>query len=265
MKLVLKLAVFIGIIASPSASMAFTTDIIQAESPRGVNVPTLVLIPNSPKVGMIMFVGGDGILDLASSSDTVQPNSLLVRIAGRLADNGVLVAIVDLPSGQTKISPKFRISKKHARDIRGVIRGLKAKADVPIWLVGTSSGTFSAASAAIKLKSRVAGLILTSTITRTVGNSNFARRFPEGVNSMNLQLVRIPTLVLGHEADKCRLTPPGNVANLKQSLVNAPRVSVKLLSGGAPDKDGLCKSRSAHGLFGLDREVVDIITTFVNR
>jgi hypothetical protein len=59
----------------------------------------------------------------------------------------------------------FRISSAHAGDIVAVAAYLKMQVGVPVWLIGTSTGTFSAAAGAIAAKG-IDGLVLTSTITR---------------------------------------------------------------------------------------------------
>lgn len=248
-----------------SPLFAFSTEVIHADSPRGLKIPVLVLAPESPKAALVMFTGGTGVLDVEKTLRTAQPNSLLVRIAGRLADKGLLVALMDKPPNKSKIPPKFRISKKHAKDVRGVINALRRKGDMPVWMVGTSSGTWSAASATIKLKSHVSGLILMSSVTRSRGKSWMAKRFPDGINSMNLHRVRVPALIIAHKYDACWLTPPGDVPTLKETLRNAPRVQALMLSGGRQDVSTVCNAGSSHGLFGLENEVVDSIVAFIGR
>ncbi len=45
----------------------------------------------------------------------------------------------------------FRASQEHAQDIAGVIVALRREASVPVWVVGTSMGTISAANVAARL------------------------------------------------------------------------------------------------------------------
>ena len=61
-----------------------------------------------------------------------------------------MVAVIDAPSDQgDKMNAIFRMSKAHADDIGAVAAYLKKEKDVPVWVVGTSMGTFSAANGAI--------------------------------------------------------------------------------------------------------------------
>ena len=50
----------------------------------------------------------------------------------------------------------FRMSGQHAGDISAVAAHLKKQADLPVWLVGTSMGTFSAAGGAIAARASMA-------------------------------------------------------------------------------------------------------------
>ena len=60
------------------------------------------------------------------------------------------VAVIDAPSDhQDGMNAIFRMSGGHAADIGTVAAWLKKEAGVPVWLVGTSMGTFSAAGGAI--------------------------------------------------------------------------------------------------------------------
>ena len=68
----------------------------------------------------------------------------------------------------------FRMSGQHAADIEAVAAYLKKQADVPVWLVGTSMGTFSAARGAIAGRN-IDGMVLTSTITRSASRTSSAK------------------------------------------------------------------------------------------
>ena len=116
---------------------------------------------------MILFAGGHGGLGLKSASAMAWgAGNFLVRTRDAFAAQGLMVAVIDAPSDQRGgMNAIFRMSGAHAQDIDAVAAYLKKEAAVPVWLVGTSMGTFSAAGGAIGAKS-VDGLVLTSTITR---------------------------------------------------------------------------------------------------
>jgi alpha-beta hydrolase superfamily lysophospholipase len=66
--------------------------------------------------------------------------------------------------------------------VRALIAALREDAPVPVWLVGTSMGTVSAANAAARLMTGGPdGLVLTSTVTRQ------GRERPESVGDVRLK------------------------------------------------------------------------------
>ena len=68
-----------------------------------------------------------------------------------------MVAVVDAPSDRQRgMNAIFRMSRAHAADIAAVADYLKKQSDVPVWLVGTSMGSFSAAGGAIGAKNSTA-------------------------------------------------------------------------------------------------------------
>lgn len=56
------------------------------------------------------------------------------------------------------------ISETHMADVRKVLDFVKCKADVPVWIVGTSRGTISATAVTINLPGEMAGVVLTSSV-----------------------------------------------------------------------------------------------------
>ena len=95
----------------------------------------------------------------------------------------------------------FRDSAKHVEDIDHVIRYMQKKHGVPVWLVGTSRGTESAAHVAINSKQTPHGLILTSSMS--MPNSKGTE-----LTEMALERITIPTLIVAHTRDECWVTPP---------------------------------------------------------
>ncbi len=97
------------------------------------------------------------------------------------AAKGLMVAVLDAPSDQQGgMNATFRMGGGHAGDIGAVAAYLKKEAEVPVWLVGTSMGTFSAAAGAIGAKD-IDGLVLTSTISRSKPQWKIAQSHPDGV------------------------------------------------------------------------------------
>ena len=254
---------FAALCAIACSSAALAEELVSLSSPRSeVTLKLLVLPVDKPVAAIVLFAGGHGAIDLSASAGGSSigwgKNNFLVRTRADFARAGLLVAVVDAPSdhsSSTGMLGGFRASKEHAQDIDAVVRYLKGRVDVPVWLVGTSRGTESAANAAIRV-SGVAGLVLTSSLTQP-------NKKGVEVLAMKLEDIRVPTLVVAHQDDECEHTPPADASRLVKRLVNSPRVELKMLHGGKPAKSAACEALSAHGFFGIEQEAVDTIVQFI--
>jgi pimeloyl-ACP methyl ester carboxylesterase len=150
----------------------------------------------------------------------------------------------------------FRNSEEHVTDIDAVIAYLRREADVPVWLVGTSRGTESAVRVAISSQEKPGGLILTSSMTEP-------NKRGSAVTELELSKITIPTMIIAHEQDTCKHTPPQGANKIKQKLTNAPRIEVTYMTGGDTPRSGPCKALSAHGFLGIEDEVVKVIVRFI--
>jgi pimeloyl-ACP methyl ester carboxylesterase len=246
---------------TPVWALAADVETVNVKLKRGVSQPIQLIVLNNPKAAVILFIGGNGSLG-------ENENNFLLTTKKRFAEKGLMVALVAPPEGMNKVTGKFRISKKHAGDIIAVMNYLRKKADVPIWMVGTSMGTFSAASVAIKKQKRVAGLVLTSTMTDlsdAPSLKGIAKKFPDGAASLNLKKLKIPVLIMSHASDQCAHTPPKDAKKLKSKLSRSSRVEVVLLEGGLGDKSDPCKALSSHGFYGIEEKAVDRIVKFITQ
>lgn len=111
----------------------------------------LVRPPAAPTASVILLAGGDGVLALTPTGPTRLQGNFLVRTRRRFAAEGLLVAVLDAPSDRSSLW-NFRTTKNHAADLKAAIAALREIAPVPAWLVGTGTGTLSAASAAARLR-----------------------------------------------------------------------------------------------------------------
>ena len=189
--------------------------------------------------------------------------SFLVRSREKFAAQKFIVAVVDAPSDRPDgMDSTFRMGNAHAGDIGAVAGYLKQLAEVPVWVVGTSTGTWSAAWAAIAADN-VDGLVLTSTITRTRPHWKLAQTHSDGVASLPLEEITLPTLIVSHVNDSCDITPAADADKLRKRLTNAKPVDVVLLSGGDPPKPASCEALSQHGFLGVEDEAVNAIAKFI--
>lgn len=220
-----------------------------------------------PAAIAILLAGGDGSVGVRPGETVAPPTAFgrgnfLVRSRWLLAGRGVLVATMDAPSDQGgSLTAQFRLSQEHTDDIAALAKWLKSRSGgLPVWLVGTSMGTLSAASAAARLGGQVDGVVLTSSITR--GHRKYA--YPaNGVFGLGLEDVAVPAMVVAHAGDSCEVTPPADAAALLDGMAKSPRRRLLMVEGGAPAKSAACQAMSPHGFFGREDETIAAMAEFM--
>jgi hypothetical protein len=227
-----------------------------------------------PAGTLVLMVGGGGHLDLDERGcpRALKGNSL-VRSLPLFHAAGFATALVDAPSDHTGEDglAGFRIAEAHAQDIGRVIADVRTRISDkrgrgPVWLVGTSRGSISAANAASRLAGASApdGLVLTSAVT--AGARARKAWVLQSVLDLPLEAIRMPVLVVGHADDTCVRTPAalmGRIAERTQGI----REQVVMVTGGAGKAGATgidaCEGRSPHGFIGQEAEVAAGIARFV--
>src|SRR3984893_1422204 len=144
--------------------------VIDVPTRPGITERFILIAPDDPRATVVLFAGDDGGL-LIAPDGTLGNGSLasnfLVRSRRLFADQRLMVAVVDAPSDRQSLAATmrealrgsfgFRQTSAHVADIKAVIAWLRQKANVPVWLVGTSRGTQSAAYIATQLAPRDGG------------------------------------------------------------------------------------------------------------
>ncbi len=225
-----------------------------ASSRLEVTVPVLLLTPRQPKAIVVLLTGGEGRVGIHDDGSIEVGGNFLVRSRYLFAERGLLTAVVDVPSDRYDLDGNFRTRPEHAADLAAVIAVLKQRAKVPVWLIGTSRGTTSAAAVALMLgKNGVDGLVLTSSITNGWGN----------VPGMALDQMAVPTLVVHHLSDSCKVCAPTGAKLIVDRLVNAPRRQFLGISDGSSVGDA-CGAWAYHGYNGREADVVSAITDWIS-
>ena len=228
----------------------------------GIVERVLVLTPANPKAVVLLFAGGHGGLDIRQNGSFMwgAPN-FLVRSRDLFVSQGLTVVVVDAPSDHQNFPylSGFRQTPEHFADIRAPISWARHRqVDVPVWLVGTSSGTGSVAFAATELSGTADapdGIVLTSTILiEGLG--------PPPVPAMALARITVPTLVVHHRLDGCQYCPYRDVPGLLDRLTAAPRKELITAEGGTSRGDP-CEALAYHGFNGIEGEVVGKITKWI--
>src|SRR4051812_22430881 len=134
---------------------------------------------------------------------------------------------------------------------------------VPVWAVGTSAGTISAAAVVASYPDLIAGAVFTSSITRRFpGRSAWSDKNPRGIASMAIGQFAKPVLVVSHKDDQCAITPAADAELLAASFAASPRSKHVIIEGGSPHGDP-CEAFSPHGFLDVEPQVVDVILDFV--
>ncbi len=253
--------------AAPNAA------VVDLEPRAGVTLRYLALAPEAAaRAAVILFTGGQGVANIPDvpDRDWASRGSFLVRSRELFRARGLFVAIIDAPSdhkGAGGLGP-FRIAPQHAADVAAVVADVRRRSPgVPVWLVGTSRGTISAANAAARLKPPQAadGLVLTSTLTAKAPGRNPPPGVKETVHDVDLGAVRVPTLIVYHRDDACYRTPPDDVPALQRKLTGAPHTAVIAVDGGDQPRSDSCEALAAHGFFGREAETVEAIVDWITR
>ena len=202
----------------------------------------------------VLFPGGAGNVDLEreAARALLDEGNYLVRSRRLFTANGIVAAVMDAPSDQSRgMEDEFRLGAAHAEDIGRVVADLRRRfPGLPVFLVGTSSGTISAASAGRRLGSAVDGVTLSATVF--VAN----RRRP-GLSGFDFASVPVPLLFVHHVDDGCATTPYSGTQRL------ADRYPVIAVSGGPPPQSKPCEAMSAHGFLGREADTVDAIARWM--
>jgi len=268
----MKNILFILVVASvfcalPSHASDERLEVVQS---RGLEQKFILTSPKkTPVASVILIAGSSGKLNLRSSTtgsvtyDEGWQYKNLVKTRQMYADRGFLVATIDAPSDRKKMNLIWRMTEDHSEDIDAVVTFLKKQANVPIWVVGSSSGSTSAANAGINLNQSINGIVLTSTVTKSKKKWKMYKEFPNGVINMNLSEVTVPVLVISHKKDKCEVTPPKKIDLLANQFTSSPKVEKTVFSGGHKGKRGPCVGGSHHGFLGIEKDVVNRIASFI--
>lgn len=246
------------------ALAATTTSLVTLGTRPSVTQKFILIKPDQPVGAVILFAGGNGVLNLSLDvGGTPVIGSLsgnfLVRTRQAYVDRGFMVAVVDAPSdyqGTNGMLGGFRATSEHAQDIAAVVAHMQSQANLPVWLIGTSRGTESAANNAIRLTQGIAGLVLTSSMS--VPNANGTTPL-----QMNLAAIQVPSFVLHHDQDGCFVTPPAGATSIWAALTSSVPKLLTFLTGGLPPAAGPCEGQSPHGFYGIETQAVDAIAAFI--
>jgi hypothetical protein len=233
-------------------------EIVAVTSRPGVTQSFLIVDMGDARAQAIalLYTGGGGRIGLQREAGEVKLRAanFLVRSAPELARHAVLPVVIDAPSDLNELTDDYRFGRAQTADARAVIAELKRRfPGLPVYLVGTSRGTISAAVLGRELGRDIAGVVLTSTM---FGSGNPRRQAPN-LRGFDYGAIGVPLLFVHHRGDGCEHTPYASAARL------ASRYALVSVSGGKPAESGPCEPFAAHGYFGREAETAAAIAAWM--
>ena len=230
--------------------------LVSLESRPGVKISYWMMERPDAKATLLLIPGGGGGIGLRDGVPRSQ--NYLIRSRDLFADAGYNVALLGKPTDRPDLDAQYRATDDHVTDVRAVAAKLAADYGKPVWLVGTSLGTISAAAAASGLDpSKIAGIVLTSSVTRTSQGVGYS------VPRLRLSDIRVPVLVLHNKRDECPVCEPGQAWRIEDAMTHAPVKKLILVDGGSNPTGPPCEALHYHGYIGMEAEVVRDITDWI--
>lgn len=238
------------------APLAHAQEIVTLQTRPGVTQTYFITrVPAKPQAVAVLFPGSGGLIRIRRENDQIKfaGSNFLVRSRSEFVKRGVIAAILDAPSDMQSgwgMSDEFRLDEQHFTDISAVVLDLKKRFPaIPLFLVGTSRGSVSAAAVAARFGPQVTGAVLTSTMFRQTDRNS--KEPGPGLSRFDFTTVKIPLLLVHHASDQCGVTPYGDAQRLSDRY---PLISV---IGGLTPKSEPCDAFSQHGFYGKESETVE--------
>lgn len=220
---------------------------------RGAQVPLLVREQAGAEATLLLLPGGNAntgpIVDGLPTS-----RNFLVRARAALSAERYNVVVAFKPADLRTLELGYRRGSQHVGEIAQIVDWAQKRFGKPIWLVGTSRGTVSAAAAAAALGPRIAGVVLSSSISSSRANSVF---------DTDLAAIRVPVLVMHHAQDACRNCDPAAAQRIPAALRNAPVKKLLMIDGGANPEGDPCEALHWHGYIGYEKETAAQIAEWI--
>jgi hypothetical protein len=202
---------------------------------------------------VVLFSGGGGGIGYRDGEP--KSGNFLIRSRDEFAKAGFNVALMANPSDMPRLTPAFRQSSEHSADVRAVLLDIRSHSSAPVWLVGTSQGTISAAAVGIDLGPMVQGVVLTATLS--------GQQFGGSVSDLPLNKLAVPVLVHQHAKDSCKLTPPYLAERLISKLTASPVKKYMEVDGGQNPTGPACEAFHYHGYIEMEPEAVAQISAWI--
>jgi hypothetical protein len=227
---------------------------VQIDIGRGeARLPTYVMSNPKAVATLILLPGGDAptgkIVDGKPGS-----GNFLSRTRDDFYAENFNVIVVYRASDLNALDYGYR-AKEHVTELAQVVKYAKQNFGKPVWLVGTSRGTVSGTATAIALgETEVQGLVLTSSVTSKKTGA---------IATQNIGSLKIPTLVLHHKNDACKICVPSEASRITADLKSSPVKKFIMIEGGSDPEGDPCEAKHWHGFINYEKETVKIIADWI--
>jgi pimeloyl-ACP methyl ester carboxylesterase len=202
---------------------------------------------------VILLSGGEGVFTIDNAGNVTPGGNFLVRTRDLWAAQGFGVVVPGPANGQSLTGRRSTLA--YVGELDRVVDFARSRSNAPVWLIGTSQGSTAAVNGGAHLGSKVAGVVLTSSVTQR-------SRAGETVFDAAPGLIAVPTLVVANSSDTCRFTPPGEAPRILAALVRSPRKELMMFDSRDSQSDP-CQARSPHGYLGIEAAVVQRIADWI--
>ncbi len=259
-------------LAWPGMAVAACGELVTLGTHGGTQMPYALAQPRDGVAvlgAVVLLAGGDGHLKLDGNACAKALNgNFLVRSARLFREAGYVTALVDAPTDHQGADglAGFRNVEAHALDLGRVVADLRQRGNGPVWVIGTSRGTISAANVAARASGDGLpdGLVLSSALMQ--GSRGLKPWVLQTVFDLPLAAIKLPVLVIGHVNDQCLRSPPAEMPRLVAQLGSTRKQLVAVEGGAAPSGQAslaACEGRSPHGYVGQEAATVDTILRFM--
>jgi pimeloyl-ACP methyl ester carboxylesterase len=210
--------------------------------------------PDNPRTVALMLPGGNGMVEFGPDGAFRRlGESFLLRTLPLWQGQGFAVAVLTPPNGMSLLG--YRHTDGYAAAIEQAVDHLNDSTSPPIWLVGSSQGAIAAVAAAARLRDKIAGIVVMSSVT---GRSSSGETLFDAAPGR----VAVPVLIIANRGDTCPASPPDDARRIAEALTRAPRKDI-LYVESAPATQQPCGPESPHSFFGSERDVVERVGEWI--
>jgi dienelactone hydrolase len=240
-----KLITFLATLFVPLFVHGQIIDVPQAGE---VSTKTFLIEAAKPKAVVLLFIGGDGLLELKPDGSTTKENPLN-RSAGLWKSHGINSVLVDSPYdlGDARRG-NVRGKVEHLSRVENVVKYYKAKFGVPVWIFGHSMGTVTAVQFANQSErsAAITGIIIAGTHIGENLSPSFSK----------------PVMAIHHQKEACPATPISASESIIKGRSKETKSELVMIDGGE-NVGRACMGLAYHGFNKVEDQMVSAAAKFI--